>query len=472
MSDRDRPFDPFGRNDRTIIRPNPGGRRSAPAGAAPPAPPVAPVSPGSPPPEDWVRGPARSAPPPRGPAAVLVPRKPPDTPSHNPMMGAAGPLLLLLGRFRAGLVQAPSAPLMEQVAQAIEEFEREVRAANMPPEQVRAAKYVVSATADDIVQNMPVQDRHIWTQYSMLSRFFGERTGGVRFFEELDRARADPIVNYPLLELMHACVALGFEGIHRTSAGGAAMLQQIQRGLYDTLRRVRPKVTEEISPHWRGQDIAARVAGFRIPVWAVASVVAFLLFAVFITLRALLGSRSDVVATALLGLFPDTAVAIQRAAPVPPPPPPIPVKITQLQRIRAALAPEIAAGKLNADQTASDIIITVGNVSLFQTGQTEVLDSFKPIAARIADTLEKEPGFIKVTGHTDNTPIKTVRFPSNYDLSVERAKSVAALLRTRLSHPERLQTAGKGADSPVASNKTPEGRARNRRVEIMIPRED
>jgi type VI secretion system protein ImpK len=88
-------------------------------------------------------------------------------------MRAAGPLLLLLGRFRANIVRAPSAPLMEQVAQAIQEFEQEIRNAGYSPEQVRVAKYAVCATADDIVQNMPVEDRHIWTQYSMLSRFFG-----------------------------------------------------------------------------------------------------------------------------------------------------------------------------------------------------------------------------------------------------------------------------------------------------------
>ena len=51
----------------------------------------------------------------------------------------------------------------------------------------------------------------------MLSRFFGERIGGVRFFDELDHAKHDPLVNYPVLELQHACLALGFQGVHRTS---------------------------------------------------------------------------------------------------------------------------------------------------------------------------------------------------------------------------------------------------------------
>src|SRR5690606_36356738 len=179
--------------------------------------------------------------------ALVLRREELLTPNDNPLMRAAGPLLLLLGELRVGTLRAPFAQLMEQVADSIQEFERDVRAAGLPAEETRVAKYVLAATADDIVQNIPGEDRHVWTQYSMLSRFFGERVGGVRFFDELERARADPSVNYALLELMHACLALGFQGVHRTSAGGAAALQQIERSLYETLRRVK-RASEELSP--------------------------------------------------------------------------------------------------------------------------------------------------------------------------------------------------------------------------------
>jgi type VI secretion system protein ImpK len=103
-----------------------------------------------------------------------------------------------------------------------------------------------------------------------------------------------------------------------------------------------------------------------------------------------------------------------------------------------------------------------------------VLAAFKPIAERIAKTLDEQKGFIKIVGHTDNTPIShgNVRFPSNYHLSVERAKAVAALLRPLLAEPDRLQIDGKGETAPVDDNRTPEGRAKNRRVEFLIPRTD
>src|SRR3954469_23412511 len=279
MSDSDRPPGPPGRGDRTIIRPNPGARRpavpSAPFAPAPSAPsggsyPAA--APGAPPStedristqaapkttEDWI-------------STQAAPKKTEEVrradlnlddlaaPNESPIRRAAGPLLLLLGRLRVALLRAPFASLMEQVADAIKFFEKDIRSAGISEQQANTAKYILCATADDIVQNIPTEDRHVWTQYSMLSRFFGERIGGVRFFEELEKALKDPLVNYPVLELQHACLALGFQGIHRTSTGGPSSLQQIQRNLYETLRRIRPKVIHDLSPRWQGQKLASHI---------------------------------------------------------------------------------------------------------------------------------------------------------------------------------------------------------------------
>ena len=90
---------------------------------------------------------------------------------------------------------------------------------------------------------------------------------------------------------------------------------------------------------------------------------------------------------------------------------------------------------------------------------------------RIAGVLETEGGAIKVVGHTDSVPIRTARFPSNVELSQARAKAVGDVLKTRLSKPDRIGTEGKGADTPIAPNSTADGRAQNRRVEILIQRQ-
>lgn len=531
MSDKDKPSNPFGRADRTIIRPNPGGRLpSSPLpeppqgnplppprpsftpvpGATPPRYPLPPATsqpyppiaggssqpqsplphPQQPPPgypsgtsyaqapstgapEDWIS--SGSAPVPM----LELPASPPlrvdelVAPNANPIMRAAGPLLQLLGRLRVALMRASFASLMEQVADAVKFFETDIRSAGISDQQANTAKYILCATADDIVQHIPTEERHVWTQYSMLSRFFGERVGGVRFFEILDHLKLDPTTNYFMLELQHACLALGFQGMHRTTPGGPAALQMIQRNLYEMLRRVHPKEARDLSPHWQGQQLSRRLFRVRVPTWMVAAVVAALLMGSYFALRGMLSSKTEAATKLTMALHPDDAIELKRKviAPPPPPPPP-PDRITQLQRIRNALAAEKTACAMTADQTTSFIVIRVCNLVLFGAGEAKVLDAFKPIAARVAATLDKEPGRIKVVGHTDSTPMRNARFPSNFELSVERAKAVAGVLRIGLTQPNRVTIEGKGPDSPIAPNTTPEGRAKNRRVEIFIERSE
>jgi type VI secretion system protein ImpK len=382
-------------------------------------------------------------------------------------MRAAGPLLLLLGRLRVALLRASFASLMEQVADAIKFFEKDIRSAGIPEQQANIAKYILCATADDIVQNIPTEDRHVWTQYSMLSRFFGERIGGVRFFEELDKALKDPLINYPLLELQHTCLALGFQGVHRSSPNGQASLQQIQRNLYETLRRVRPKVAHDLSPRWQGQKLASQSSRFRVPLWAVASIVLALLVGLYLTLLTLLSGGSDAVASSAMTLHPSDRVEIARRVIAPPPPPPPPPPPTaQLPRIKRELADEC----ITVTQTGSVIVIRLCDLALFESGKADVRAGFRPAAARIAKLLEQEKGFIKVVGHTDSIPIKSARFPSNFHLSVERARAVADLLKKGVSRDDRFQIEGKGSDTPIETNATPDGRSKNRRVEILIPR--
>jgi len=506
--------DPFGRSDRTIIRPNPGGRRPtpgeppAPAAPPPPPPPSPPAARGAAPaaaPYGPVSYPA--SPSPRSDSDIWMNKAPqqpgvspymqasagstPMTPApvlphvsvdlgpvaRDPLLRSAASLLLLLGRLRASLSRAGAGQLMDQVAQAIQQFETDARAAGAPAEQTQAGKYALAATADDIVQNLPGESG-VWTQYSMLVRFFSERTGGVKFFQELDRAKQNPTLNLGLLELMHACLCLGFEGVYRAGGGGGAgALQGIKRDLYETIRRAAPLTASDLSPHWKGQEIALSGSRFQLPVWIVAAAAAVVLLSAYLVLRNLLIGQTEDLALRMAAIHPLEALTIARAEPVkPPPPPPPPANTphaqTQLERIRAALSQEIVAGKVAADQNDSTIFIRVGSVVLFPSGGANVNDSFGPIAKKIAAALDKEPGDIRIVGHTDNDPIKTLAFPSNFELSLARAKSVGAMLKSDLAKPDRVAISGKGADQPIAPNDVEANKAKNRRVEISIPRAD
>src|SRR6202790_2152712 len=336
MSEKMPPRPPFGSpGERTVIRPNPGGRRPVPPQQPPggPAPlprpqdnlgqpqPVTPqATPYVPPsrpenatPDAWIATHEPQPPPP------AVQGHAPEiriddlvAANENPILRSAGPLLLLLGRLRVALARASFASLMEQVAGAIKFFEKDIRSAGIPEGQANSAKYLICATADDIVQNIPTDDRHVWTQYSMLSRFFGERVGGVRFFDELTRLKQDPLLNYTVLELQHTCLALGFQGIHRTSAGGVSPLQQIQRDLYERLRRVRPKVYRELSPRWQGQRMEGRQSRVRMPWGGVAGLVGVGLFGLYFLFLYLLNGGVDAATAAMTSLQDRSKLSIER----------------------------------------------------------------------------------------------------------------------------------------------------------------
>ncbi len=342
MSDKVPPRPPLGApGERTIIRPNPGGRRSVetPATSAAPAPTpspgaqspsytppqpaagpatpyVPPSAPGNPNPDEWIVTRGQTPQPSAQSRAPEIRIDELVAPNENPILRSAGPLLLLLGRLRVALARASFASLMELVADSIKFFEKDIRSAGISEAQTNAAKYIICATADDIVQNIPTEDRHIWTQYSMLSRFFGERIGGVRFFDELARLRQDPASNYAVLELQHTCLALGFQGIHRTSAGGVAALQQIQRELYETLRRVRPKTFRGLSPHWKGQQLARQISRVWVPWWGVAGFAGLLLFGIYFVFLYWLTGDAEIGAKALTSLHDNSKLSLERKAPV------------------------------------------------------------------------------------------------------------------------------------------------------------
>lgn len=115
------------------------------------------------------------------------------------------------------------------------------------------------------------------------------------------------------------------------------------------------------------------------------------------------------------------------------------------------------------------IVLELPERILFDTGEAVIKPDFYPILDLLSTLLAKVPNQIIVEGHTDNIPIKTFLFPSNWELSVARAVSVARyLVEVRDLPPRRFVATGYGEYHPLDTNETPEGRARNRRVSIVL----
>lgn len=144
-----------------------------------------------------------------------------------------------------------------------------------------------------------------------------------------------------------------------------------------------------------------------------------------------------------------------------------------MQTLQELLEDDIRQGKLQLEQDRRRIIIRVEEKGSFPSGSAEMSAGFDNMLEKIAGVLSRMPGDITVEGHTDNIPINTYRFESNWDLSAARASSVAnALLHAKTLNPERMRVQGFAETRPRASNDWPETRALNRRVEIIVDLSD
>lgn len=132
------------------------------------------------------------------------------------------------------------------------------------------------------------------------------------------------------------------------------------------------------------------------------------------------------------------------------------------------MAPLVKEGKVKVTQSRRGVSIEINANVLFAPGQAELESQSLTVLRAVAEHLRREPFILEITGHTDNIPISNSIIPSNWELSAMRATSVVRLLAENGIAPARLYAIGREASQPIASNDTAEGRARNRRVELMI----
>jgi chemotaxis protein MotB len=130
----------------------------------------------------------------------------------------------------------------------------------------------------------------------------------------------------------------------------------------------------------------------------------------------------------------------------------------------------INQGVITVERNSEWLALSLRNSLLFGSGEAEPHYDAFPLIERIAKVVADRDNAIRVEGFTDNRPISTSDFPSNWELSAARAAAVVRLLAMNGIEPARMAAVGYGEYQPVARNDTTEGRSRNRRVVLMISR--
>jgi len=431
------PDDPFANpdfSDRTVVKPIPGGRRA-----------------------DF-RKPSDQPKPPASDGPVKLHHL-----GHlNPLEHAASTLLALLTRLSSFPDQVDTGKLHELMTHEIHQFQKQALTEGIDQKTVYTARYVLCTAIDEAVLNTPWGSDSGWAQNSLLSSFHQEVSGGERFFSMLKELSETPTRNRELLELMYLCLSLGFEGRYRVAKGGKDKLLAIREWLYQQLDKAGEPVEHTLSPHWQGvRDIQNPVIR-AIPLWVLGAVAIALLTLLFSLLLTSLNQQSDPVYAAIHKMQPPNYIA---TPPRPSPPIATPKKQPILSQLLAA---EIKQKKIQVKEQSGLNKVVIPGDRLFRSGSATINSSVIPLLQQITAQLNKLPGSIRIIGHSDSDPIHTARFPSNWALSKSRADAVAAIVRQNLNDPKRLSTEGRAELEPVASNETRAGKAKNRRVEVIL----
>jgi len=144
----------------------------------------------------------------------------------------------------------------------------------------------------------------------------------------------------------------------------------------------------------------------------------------------------------------------------------------RLQKLKKALKEQIARGEIEVSGDNERTIIRIREKGSFSSGSAKLSRKFIPVLKKIADAIDKTPGKIHISGHTDNIPISTYKFRSNWELSSARATSILnQILRVKKIPNNRIVILGYSDTVPLVPNTTPKNRAINRRVEIEVIRQ-
>jgi type VI secretion system protein ImpK len=409
----------------------------------------------------------------RRPAAESKPAKKPISvaePAYNaangvnPLVWAASRLLDLAPQIRSMPQLSDLVTLRNRLASEIQAFERRAQSVGVSREDLVGARYCLCTILDEAAAQTPWGAKGVWAKQSLLVSFHNETWGGEKYYLLLARLAQNPERHKDLIELLYYCNALGFEGRFKVENNGYTQLEILKRRIATILDNVKGGYEKRLSPHWRG--VSSTPPAWRlIPPWAVAMLCGLIGFGVYLWFLFTLGERSDAAYVHLTSLkVPEPAAQQQNVVMMPPS-----VAVT----LRRFLAREIAEGLVDVSEKADRCIVTLKEKTgsgggLFESGGIEIRRPYEEVLKRIAEALREVKGNALVSGYTDNQPIRSLRFPSNWELSQARAETVKGLLDGYLGQTGRIRAEGRGEADPVANNATPEGRARNRRVEIAV----
>ncbi|RCW88611.1 type IVB secretion system protein IcmH/DotU [Paracoccus lutimaris] len=346
----------------------------------------------------------------------------------------------------------------------------------VPLSRADQGAWFVGALLDDVAINTPWGGSSGWPRQPLVASMYGNVDAGNRFFE-----LAEDLLRYPerdpqLLELVFLCLSLGFRGKYRINgAAGEAEIARL-RAQMARLMHDRDTADPPLAPHWQGVIAEDEDRKFVVPIWSILLIAAALVTAIYVGLGIRLSGRGEQLFTLAGVLPPPERAEIFRPVIDTVTAPALTVEplVFELLPLFAGAAPKDTATALTGreDVSVAVVVIQASNPEVFRSARADLNEGYVPLIQSVATVIKDNAeliGSVRVVGHTDSIPVQTSNpFRSNQGLSEARAKTIADLL-VKAGVPAGLVTSeGKAATESIADNGTKDGRARNRRVEIIL----
>ncbi|MER8920469.1 type IVB secretion system protein IcmH/DotU [Mesorhizobium sp. M0802] len=340
-------------------------------------------------------------------------------------------------------------------------------------ERADQAAWLVAALLDDLALNTPWGGASAWPRQPLVVMLRGDVDAGAQFFARLEELERHPNRDREMLELQYHCMALGFRGKYRVPGRSGDRSLNAVRVAAARFLRDSDAEGAQLSPNWKGVIASDEPQRFIVPIWVMVAAAAVIATAIHIGLSMSLSSQAVELSALVRALPPPTRTDVTRASPKVDAPPPVAVDFALLPEFQAAAPDEIKRALSGTESVSlARLVIQASNPELFQSSRAQLTDGFDPLIASVAKViLENQEliGDITVVGHTDGVPLqKTNPLSTNQRLSEARAAEIADILIQNGVPKERVRSEGRAATDPVADDGTREGRALNRRVEVLV----
>lgn len=347
------------------------------------------------------------------------------------------------------------AALKRQCMELVREYQQALKARGLSSATVDMASYCVCALIDELVLNSEWELSGQWAASSLLSEFHSQTWAGTHFYDLLDAARQSS--NTAVLTLQYLCLSLGFKGRYRLEEQGQEQLDILRDGLYQQIFPNKGRIEMLFDRQWKMKVVPGNALAQTLPLWVCAAICCVVLLLSYLGFVHSIDALARPVVMEFAGV----------GTPVQPEDAQVSDKSVSAHYLQRMLQTEIDRGLLELQIDGDRARLRMGSEALFASGSAEVREEIIPFLAKISRVLETAEGSILVIGHSDDRPITTSQYPSNWHLSLARATAVADLLAVNADLSGRLWPEGKGETEPRFTNDTTTNRARNRRVEIL-----